>query len=776
MKAIYTDLHIHTSEDADKLDENYDYKKLIENIVKFSNSENIMISLTDHNVINARAYENIIKNYDKIHLILGVELHISNYKERDPYHCHMYFDVPRNEIMDNIEKVNQILNVLYPCKMIKKGDDSPTLEELSKAFDEYEYLLLPHGGQSHRTFDKSIPKGTKFDTVMERNIYFNQFDGFTSRSNKGLDETQKYFKRLGISSFINLITCSDNYTPAIYPLTKVSTNESFVPTWMLAEATFAGLRLSLSESSRLIYQKEEPKSNNDYIKSVKLCNDNIDIDVELTPGLNVIIGGSSSGKTLFMDSLYKKVKNIFSEEKTVYEKYNVKDLVVQNPVGFTPHYIHQNYITKVIDEKYDEGIEKIDILKNSFGNTSELDAQVDKELTKFKIALTNMINAVEQLEKDTESLEKIPDFARLILEKKLQSNYYSKILPTNDIKDKMEFSQDKLVEYNEMLEELSTFANDNVFMDDITDEIDKISKKLEQANKKYLLSIEVEKIVKLYKDEFDKSIKSENESDTKKQKYKDEMFLHIDSYIKNKKLFNENLMKICNFSFTYQNAPSKSQEHTLYVENKFELNEEIVLNTINKHLKPNYQINDITTMTPENLLSNKYKQRSPKVQGYGDFKKRIYNMVEELNKKSYKIITNEGKNLDELSPGWKTSIILDIVLGHESDTAPILIDQPEDNLATNYINHGLVKAIKNSKSQRQIIIISHNATIPMLADAQNVIYCQNVDGKITIRSNPLEGKIFNKNVIDHIVEITDGGKSAVKKRAKKYNLKQFRED
>ncbi len=141
MKAIYTDLHIHTSEDADKLDENYDYNKLIENIVEFSNSENIMISLTDHNVINARAYENIIKNYEKIHLILGVELHISNYKERDPYHCHMYFNVPRNEIMDNIEKVNQILNTLYPRKMIKKDNDSPTLEELAKAFDEYEYLL-----------------------------------------------------------------------------------------------------------------------------------------------------------------------------------------------------------------------------------------------------------------------------------------------------------------------------------------------------------------------------------------------------------------------------------------------------------------------------------------------------------------------------------------------------------------------------------------------------------------------------------------------------------
>ena len=44
-----------------------------------------------------------------------------------------------------------------------------------------------------------------------------------------------------------------------------------------------------------------------------------------------------------------------------------------------------------------------------------------------------------------------------------------------------------------------------------------------------------------------------------------------------------------------------------------------------------------------------------------------------------------------------------------------------------------------------------------------------------IRSNPLEGSINGKSVVDIVADETDGGKSSIKKRVKKYNLKQFKE-
>ena len=56
MKAIYVDLHIHTSQDADKLNKDYDVDNLIRNIMKMSKGRDALISLTDHNVINKEAY------------------------------------------------------------------------------------------------------------------------------------------------------------------------------------------------------------------------------------------------------------------------------------------------------------------------------------------------------------------------------------------------------------------------------------------------------------------------------------------------------------------------------------------------------------------------------------------------------------------------------------------------------------------------------------------------------------------------------------------------
>ena len=156
------------------------------------------------------------------------------------------------------------------------------------------------------------------------------------------------------------------------------------------------------------------------------------------------------------------------------------------------------------------------------------------------------------------------------------------------------------------------------------------------------------------------------------------------------------------------------------------------------------------------------------------FKEKIFFEISKMNKRKYTIITRDGKSFDKLSAGWKTSIILDSLLGYKGDYAPLIIDQPENNLATDYINRGLIKAIVGIKGKKQVILVSHNATIPMLGEAQNVIVC-NSDDIIKIRSNCLEGEIDKKSIVDYIAEITDGGKPSIKKRVKKYNLMTFRE-
>ena len=295
MQPVYIDLHIHTYPDANNRSTDYDVATLVRKIKEYNGDEPFLISFTDHNTINKDAY--LAAKAIEVNLLLGAELHIKNHDDVEAFHCHIYFNLDVTE--ENIKALNDILDKLYTNKLPCKTDQSiPDIQKVINAFDPFEFMLLPHAGQRHGQFNYSLHEGEQVDNAISRSIYYNQFDGFTAREDKGLEATREYFAKLGIAEFVNLLTCSDNYVPSRYPEPKSCEASPFVPTWMMAEPTYDGVRLSLSESSRLFYQKEKPQIQCDHIGKVKLSNELIDIDVELTEGLNVVIGGSSSGKTL----------------------------------------------------------------------------------------------------------------------------------------------------------------------------------------------------------------------------------------------------------------------------------------------------------------------------------------------------------------------------------------------------------------------------------------------------------------------------------------------
>ena len=395
MNPVYVDLHIHTSDNPNILNTKYDVDLLLSNVKHHSQGAEFLISLTDHNVINKTAYLNLVNKTKNV--LLGVELHVKNYENMSPYHCHIYFNLPINE--HYIDIINRKLSKLYPNKDYSQLEDHVYISHIIRDFDDYDFILLPHGGQSHKTFDKSIPREEIFDTTLEKSIYYNIFDGFTARNNKGLERTIEYFERLGIKEFVNLITSTDNYNPASYPNAKDDNASSFIPTWMFAYPTFDGLRLSLSEHSRLKYCHEKPEFWSEYIRKIYITNECIDIDVQLTPGLNVVIGGSSSGKTLFVDTLYRKIKH--EDIKKEYKSFSLENLKIVNPSGQIPHYIHQNYITDLIHENSEKDIDEIQIIKDVFPGSHEINARISRELTNFYQDLHKLLECVENIQNST---------------------------------------------------------------------------------------------------------------------------------------------------------------------------------------------------------------------------------------------------------------------------------------------------------------------------------------------------------------------------------------
>jgi ABC-type lipoprotein export system ATPase subunit len=77
------------------------------------------------------------------------------------------------------------------------------------------------------------------------------------------------------------------------------------------------------------------------------------------------------------------------------------------------------------------------------------------------------------------------------------------------------------------------------------------------------------------------------------------------------------------------------------------------------------------------------------------------------------------KELAQLSTGQKATAVL-LLLLLESD-APLVVDQPEDDLDNRFIADSIVPTMRDEKKKRQFIFSTHNANIPVLGDAEQIV-------------------------------------------------------
>ncbi|WP_432460983.1 hypothetical protein [Agarivorans sp. QJM3NY_25] len=652
MEPVYLDFHIHTSSNPDAPNHDYDLTALKTGIDEIRNEAPYLISLTDHNFINKSAYLKAIHEFEN--LLLGVELHVRNYKACKPYHCHIIFNI--NDIDEKIiDRLNEKLDQLYPIKAVTNEHDVPSLEDIMNCFDEHEFLLLPHGGQNHSTFDRSIPKDVEFDKTLERSIYYNHFDGFTARGVSGLDRTHNYFERLGIKDFVNLVTATDNYTPKTYPDGKAGVEASdFVPTWMLASPTFNGLRLSLSESSRLAYG-EKPDSWTEYIKSVSLKNDNVNIDVKLTPGLNVVIGGSSSGKSLFVDAVYHKIINKVDQSIYFDTPFNIGEIEVVNPAGQKPHYFNQNYIMKICDQKdRNNTIDDISILKNVFPPDEVERQKIINALQDLSSTLTKLVQSITEIELLQESLSRIPSLARLIVTEAIQDNPIRKIQPCDRDVDLLTYSDANYERHTKVLDEIDSFLLQNPLVQHNQKLTQELKIELKNAVDRSRLEGCVREVIDNHKTELDDKQVKENKQVISRRKEFQNLLDSLKIYLKYEKQFHTSLEIIADFSINIPTKPIVSMGHSLSIANEFELTKNKFLDVINETLKKEHQITSFENITPESLFKHRFRRREPKLVNYQEFENYVNNRFSEMNNKTYKIKTNDGRDFDKLSAGWKT--------------------------------------------------------------------------------------------------------------------------
>lgn len=131
-------------------------------------------------------------------------------------------------------------------------------------------------------------------------------------------------------------------------------------------------------------------------------------------------------------------------------------------------------------------------------------------------------------------------------------------------------------------------------------------------------------------------------------------------------------------------------------------------------------------------------------------------------------LKQDGKSLDQLSPGEKGAVLLVFYLMIDKEDIPLIVDQPEDNLDNKSVFEVLTHFIRIAKKRRQIIMVTHNPNLAVGADAEQIIYTSldktNGKNEFSVECGSIENMNMNKRIVD----ILEGTKPAFDKRKLRY--------
>ena len=99
--------------------------------------------------------------------------------------------------------------------------------------------------------------------------------------------------------------------------------------------------------------------------------------------------------------------------------------------------------------------------------------------------------------------------------------------------------------------------------------------------------------------------------------------------------------------------------------------------------------------------------------------------------------------------------------------APLLVDQPEDDLDNRFIAETIVPKMRSSKQRRQFILATHNANIPVFGDAELIVILEAGDKQAYITDGNI-GSIDAQQVQESAGRILEGGREAFEVRKQKY--------
>ncbi len=128
-------------------------------------------------------------------------------------------------------------------------------------------------------------------------------------------------------------------------------------------------------------------------------------------------------------------------------------------------------------------------------------------------------------------------------------------------------------------------------------------------------------------------------------------------------------------------------------------------------------------------------------------------------------VTGEFRPIEHGSLGERSTAILALFLA--AGEQPLVIDQPEDDLDNRYVYDIIVALLRDRKFDRQIIVATHNANIPVNGDAEMIV-AFGTDGDTRLGGIVDAGSIDRARMKERVATIMEGGREAFRLRRERY--------
>lgn len=161
-------------------------------------------------------------------------------------------------------------------------------------------------------------------------------------------------------------------------------------------------------------------------------------------------------------------------------------------------------------------------------------------------------------------------------------------------------------------------------------------------------------------------------------------------------------------------------------------------------------------------------------QGYRDWERSVASWLYSVDHihLTYRL-EYQGLDVQQLSPGTRGIVLLLLYLAvDQSETDPLIIDQPEENLDPESVHSELVHLFRDASSRRQIIMVTHNANLVVNTDVDQVLIARAgpfQEGRLP-ELTYVAGGLERTDVRRAVCDVLEGGAEAFRQRARRLRI------